>query len=493
MIVTICLSPLLIANPEARPLRAEAPLLRDARAQDPDPKAEYKARREVAEGDPEALWKLHEWCTAYNFKAESNSCLRAIIKLEPDHKQARAALGHVYYDDRWFTSEQKLKQYKQEQLELEAKRTGKVIHEGKLIDPEELKLIEAGLVKVDGRWINAEEAKKIEAGWVLQDTTWIPPGEVANVEQGLWKCGDQWLDAEEADRYHGEIGRWWQIPTEHFVLYSTCSRETSQAALNTMEHSYRQFARAFGRSPAQAVPVLLLNSTDQYGRFGAGDAGIENPDPGGLSSVHGAFFADGWIEVALERESGAGVAYWDASTEGGSRFGEMFARHAAAQSIAEALDPSPRTMENWRKGRRGSSSPDDFWAEKSMPRWFRYGVAAYVERYMPDSLVAAGGDPDWRRAWSVSNIARAGGLDSLDEIFEFDISVDNRNSAKLINEAGLIVAFILDGKCPPVINQHGALKVALKEGKPADVTKATKGLVEEIKDNEAKLRAFAGF
>ena len=491
MILAICLSPLWIATPEARPLRAEAPPMRAAHSQDPDPKAEYKARREQAEGDEDALWKLHEWCVAYNFRAESNSCLRAIIKLEPDHKQARAALGHVFYDDQWFTSEKKLEQYKRKQLELEAKRTGKVIHEGELIDPEELKLIEAGMVKIDGRWVDAAEAKKIEEGWVLQDLTWVAPDEVANIDKGLWKCGDQWLDAEEADRYHAEIGRWWTIPTEHFVLYSTCPRAVSQAALNTMEHSYRQFARAFGRSPAYAVPVLLLNSTDQYGRFAAGDAGVENPDAYGLSSVHGAFFADGWVEPALEYQSGAGVAYWDASNEAGNRFGEMFARHAAAQSIAEALDPSPETIQSWKKGRR--ASPDDFWAEKSMPRWFRYGVAAYVERYMPDSLVAVGGDPDWRRAWSVSNIARAGGLDPLDEIFEFDISVDNRDSSKLINEVGLIVAFILDGKCPPVINKHGALKAALKEGKPADVQKATKELVKEIKDNEAKLRAFAGF
>jgi hypothetical protein len=339
--------------------------------------------------------------------------------------------------------------------------------------------------------MDADEAKKIEEGWVLQDMTWIAPDELANVEKGLWKCGDEWLSVEEADRYHGEIERWWQIPTEHFVLYSTCSRETSQAALNTMEHSYRQFARAFGRSPPHAVPVLLLNSTDQYGRFAAGEAGVENPDPRALSSVHGAFFADGWAEAALEHESGAGVAYWDASTEGGNKFGEMFARHAAAQSIAEALDPSPESMQNWKKGR--SSSPDDFWAEKSMPKWFRYGVAAYVERYMPDSLVEVGGDPDWRRTWSVSNIARAGGLDALDEIFEFDVTVDNRNSAKLINEVGLLVAFMLDGKCPPVINKHGALKAALKEGKPAGVAKAAENLVKEIKDNEAKLRAFAGF
>ena len=59
----------------------------------------------------------------------------------------------------------------------------------------------------------------------------------------------------------------------------------------------------------------------------------------------------------------------------------------------------------------------------------------------------------------------------------------------IINEAGLLVAFVLDGKCAEVIAKLGALKEALKTNK--EVSKAGLALAEEIKKNEAKLRQFA--
>jgi hypothetical protein len=121
--------------------------------------------------------------------------------------------------------------------------------------------------------------------------------------------------------------------------------------------------------------------------------------------------------------------------------------------------------------------------------WFRYGAAAYAERYLPNTTVAAGGNPNESREWSVTNITNKGGLDPLDRIFKFEIDVDNPNSPKLINEAGLMVAFALDGKCVEVQAKLGALKDAIKNNK--EIPKAAQALAEEIKKNEAKLRAFA--
>ena len=86
-------------------------------------------------------------------------------------------------------------------------------------------------------------------------------------------------------------------------------------------------------------------------------------------------------------------------------------------------------------------------------------------------------------------ITNKGGLDPLDKIFSFEIGVDNQNSGKLLNEAGLLIAFVLDGKCPEVLAKLGALKEAIKTNK--EVSKAALALAEEIKKNEAKLRQFA--
>jgi hypothetical protein len=260
-------------------------------------------------------------------------------------------------------------------------------------------------------------------------------------------------------------------------------------AIEHCELAYRELMRVFGKQPAAAVPVILLRSADEYGRFAAGDAGITPVEASGRSSVHGAFLAEALLAFTSTGQTLPGVAYWDSSDDRGNRFGEMLVRHAAGQSFAEALDPSPKALAKLAKNEGANGYDDLFWGEKQIPQWFRYGAAAYVERYMLDAKVAAGGNPAWRREWAVQNITSKGGLDPIDAIFKFQVGTDNANSAKLISEAGLLVAFALDGKCVEVQEKLGALKDAIKNNK--DVSKAALALAEEIKKNEAKLRAFA--
>ena len=140
-----------------------------------------------------------------------------------------------------------------------------------------------------------------------------------------------------------------------------------------------------------------------------------------------------------------------------------------------------------------------FWDEKKIPSWLRYGAATYVERYFKDSFVGPDGDPLWARKWSLQNLANKGGLDSLDSIFEMRLSPDDHDgSAKRLNQSGLLVAFVLDGECPPVVKAHGKLKAALKAWKKnpskgaSAVTKAVTGLEKAIDKNSKALRAFAG-
>ena len=486
---------LLVLAPRAPATDASSstnPMLTLASIQDPpaDPKAQYEKRKKDAEGSVEKLWKLHEWCEAYGMKAEARSALRAILKLDDGERKAHELLGHIEFEGKWYDSAKKLEEYKAKKLEAEAKASGKVIYKGALTDPADVPFLEKGMIKdASGRWVDAETQKKIAEGWVLQDLTWIPPGEALNLAKGLWKCGDKWLSLDEANKYHSEVGRWWMIANERFIVYSTCDRKIAELSLEQCERAYRDLIRVYGKTPAQAVPVIVLNSTDQYGLFARGEAGTQQPEARGLSSKHGAFMAESYVEFTSSGQSLPGVAYWDDSSDAGNRFGEMFVRHAAAQSYAEAIDPSPKAVAKLVKGQGAESFADAFWAEKQLPSWFRYGAAAYVERYALDSTVAAGGNSAWRREWSVTNITNKGGLDPLDRILKFEISVDNDNSAKLINEAGLLLAFALDGKCVEVQGKHGALKEAIKNNK--DVSKAALALAEEIKKNEAKLRAFA--
>jgi hypothetical protein len=118
----------------------------------------------------------------------------------------------------------------------------------------------------------------------------------------------------------------------------------------------------------------------------------------------------------------------------------------------------------------------------------RYGSAAYADGMFLDT----GKDPERLRKFSIGfYIANRGGIDALDKIFEHQLSLEDvPGSEKLIFEAGLIMAFVLDGKCPPVIEKHAAFKDAFKHGK--DVKKAAQALEDAIRKNEAALRKFAG-
>jgi len=463
--------------------------------QDPpvDNKAEYEKRKKEAGEDVEKLWKLHEWCEAYGLKSEARSTLRAVLKVDPADKKAHELLGHVFFDDKWFDSAKKVDEYKKKQLEAQAKATGKVIFKGELVDPADVPFLTKGMTKdASGKWVDTETQKKIAEGWVRQDQTWIPPAEAENIAKGLWKCGDKWLTTEEADKFHADVAHWWTVSNERFVVYSTCPRKNVEAALEQCERAYRELMRTYGKTPEAALPVIVLKSKEQYDSFATGDEGIQpvevGPNPEvAPSSLHGAFLADALVLFANLGQTFPGVTYWDSSSEASTNFSRMFTRHAAGQSYAEALDPSPKALAKLLKGEGANSYSEQFWKEKQLPQWFRYGAAAYAERYLLNSMVSAGGNPNELREWSVTNITNKGGLDSLDRIFKFDVTPES--SGKLINESGLLVAFALDGKCVEVQAKLGALKEAIKTNK--EIPKAAQALADEIKKNEPKLRVWA--
>jgi len=462
------------------------------RTQDGDHRAEYEKRRKEAGDDIEKIWTLYDWCDAYGMEREAKQCLRAIVRLDEGNRKAHELLGDVYFDGKWFTTEKKLEEYKRQKTEAEAKKAGKVLFKDQWVDPADVPYLEKGLVRADdGRWVDAEELRRVQEGWVRQDLTWIPPDEIPQIEKGLWKCGDAWLSLEEANRYHAELGKWWTVPGDHFIAYSTGTRELTEKVLLEGERAFKDLVRIFGRPPGRKIPLLVLNSREQYSSFAQAEDGTP-VELQGFSSLHGAFLGEVWREPIVAGSASSGVGYWDASNAAGNSFGPTFARHAAGLSFAEELDPSTKALESIRSGDTSRVSANGFWSEKLLPAWFRYGAAAYVERYLFDTT--PGNDPLGLRNWSIANIANKGGLDPVARIFAFELSLDDlTGSSKLINEAGLLVAFMLEGKCAPVIEKHQAFKATFNSGKdPKEITKAARALEEAIKKHETELRRFAG-
>lgn len=456
--------------------------------QEADRKAEYETKRAEAEGNAEKLWELYEWCESYGLSREGRSVLRSIIEVD-DARKAHELLGEIEYDGQWFASQAKVEAYKRKQLEAEAEASGMVVFEDRLVAPEDLPFLQAGMVKGDdGSWMSQEDHEKSELGWIRQDLEWVPPDEAGKIAEGLYRCGDEWLSLEDANAYHSDLGNWWRLSNDHYVVFSTATREVAERAMWEIERVYPDFERAYGRKPDVKPMILVLNSFAQYNEF-AGNQNV-NVELRGFSSLHGAFLAEIWPVPYSRGLKAAGVCYWDQSNPGDDAFGRTFARHAAGQAYAEALDPP--SMQMMAGLAQGQGSPDAYWNEKQLPHWFRYGVATYGERYFIDENTPEDeGGPFALREWSIGNIARQGGLDPLERIFEFGLSLDDvSGSSKLINEAGLLVAFVLDGDCKPVQAKHLAFKDAFAKGE--GVEKAAEALEQAIIENEAQLRTFAG-
>ena len=471
---------------------------------------EYATRLEEAGDDPDKLWDLHKWCKEQGKIMQARECLKKIVELAPDHQEARKALGHHFYDDQWFESYYALSEYKRAEEKRMLDEKGLVRFKDEWVPVEDEPYLRLGMVKDDnGEWVTKRElerrereAKYLAEGWKQQtDLVWVSPEDQGKWEEGLWKCGDQWLTMEQANDYHSNLGRWWTLPSGKglFEIWSTTPFTVTQWAGWHADRTYADLSRAYGMRPEERAKIVVLANQGQYNTFAAGDQqSIPPSEVQGFSSVHYAYFAEAWFEPVQPPEYlGTGVALWNMDAEDvdpkgvPDPFGAHAVRHAAALAYAEAIDPSLNTISRFASAPNQNFPFQAFWGEKKIPFWLRIGVAAYCERYFYDDQAdtSAGYSPWWARDWSLDNVRRQGGPMPFDQIFAMQLNPNDKpGSARRINQAGMLVSFILDGKCKPVNEAHEAFKHALRNGE--DTAEADAALRKAIQDNEAAFHEY---
>ena len=67
---------------------------------------EYEKLRVRAADTVQGQWELAEWCRENHLVAQREKHLKRIIELDPDHQQARLALGYERHGDTWTTQEE---------------------------------------------------------------------------------------------------------------------------------------------------------------------------------------------------------------------------------------------------------------------------------------------------------------------------------------------------------------------------------------------------
>jgi hypothetical protein len=465
----------------------------DERAEDGD----YAERRTTARGDVAALWELYQWCLANQREGRGPSVLGELVRLDPDHAEARAALGHERLGEHWFSAAAARARFEASQDPATAEAKGRVQHKGLWLHPDERSLASKGWRKdpETGQWLTAAERKKLAAGWARQDLEWIAPEQTQRLDDGLYRVNGEWLELERANRRRARVDSMWRLPGAEVTLYSTADREVSLRARTHMVRALEDLRRVFGAEPVLPLPIALLRDEEQYDRFAFGDPDGRRPatHAGRLHVLHSGFLAESWFPaVDGEREfRGMGVCYWDPLVPYGDLYGVHSARLAAGLSYVDRLDPSPKAVRKALKDGPEAGYYEAYFAEKQLPGWLRYGGAVYAERFFHDETVAADGDPWWARAWSLGNLEQSGGLRPLSEVLAFNLDPDQRDDGrKLLIEAGLVVAFIVDGECAPVDEAHAALKRAIATGRLH--ANHIEALVGALAESEESLRAFAG-
>ncbi len=431
-----------------------------------------------------------QWDSEGEYEAAAKA-YGAALAIDPDHAAAHGGLGHHACDGRWYTTYAELARASREEARVRLEKDGVVRLGDDWVPVQEAPFRRMGWEKLaDGRWARpgtlarlADGQQKEGEGYQLQHLTWVHPSEFEQWRKGLFKVGDEWLEVAQANVAHAEIGAWWEVPGEHFVALTTVVEEDSRWVVWWADQTAADLSRIFGLVPAEKPELVVLNSLAQYNEFAAGSQSPPRvpADASGHSSLHYAFFTDGWTESvagsAVPVFRGTGAAYYDSQDAALAPFGQHAVRHAAALAWLESVDPS------WSSVSRMVTSPSPgfpdlaFWSEKRIPRWLRYGAAAYCERFFEDAQVGEGGDPLWARKWAIENLKGSGPLDSMSTILELEFdTADPVASARRIQEAGLLVHFIVDGDDQKVNRAWRAYRGALMAG---DAIEEELGALEE--------------
>ena len=462
---------------------------------------EVDERIKAAGDDVDALLELAQEYRTAKDRASAKKVFLRVIEIDTDNADARKALRHQRYDGKWFTSYVELSKYKREEAK-RMKEQGLAKWKDKWVPAAHVPFLNLGWEQKGYEWVNPFDVAMKEAIAKLEaeghqfrpdDNSYVAPDEFDHWREQRFKCGEEWLDLEKANALHSKIETAWQIAGDHFLVMTTTDWNPGSWSRWHAESTYPNLVRLFGVEPADRQLVAVMKSLEEYNQ-------TMLPETEGFSSLHGAYFADMFFQPGTNppQYRGCGVTYWDKGNEKISVWGPYWIRWAAAQSYVDAIARSWGAIGSQAASQQGGDPGAfgaAFWSEKKVPRWMRYGASSYVERFMPDPTVSQGGDPMGNRKFAFGEIKKKGGLHDLKDVFAFQLSLEELdNSQRLLQEAGLVVCYLLDGAegDEKLAKLHKDFQTALASNDSEKTREAAKLLEAELIRHQDKIKAFAG-
>jgi hypothetical protein len=382
-----------------------------------DAKAQLEEKlKNTDQKDPNALFAVAKWADENGLKTDSKRLARMVIKLDPEHAEARAMLGYQKYEGKWLTSRE-IDREKAKKEEADKEKLGLKKWKNEWVPKEDYEKLEKGLVAVtvngDKKWVTPVEKERIDKGMTLVDGAWITPEEKEHLAKGEFKVGDKWVTEDEANKVHSEFTNPWELEGEHCALTTTCKRKFAKDAVRqadlTIKETYRLLGMELPKQPTK-ISLIMVKDLADYNTLGGNQ---------GLDAREAAMSSNGATFTMPDQNTGRsiGVTMYevlDEKNEGGNDiYSSGHLRFAAAAA----------TMKNMT-------------------------FAAYVERYWRP-VPASTKDCKSLARWSSSSLDTQGGMVPLKNYFEPFVV-----TKQTILQSGLIVSYLVNGTAGPKVAEQ---------------------------------------
>lgn len=407
------------------------------------PEEEFKARREAADGDAAKLYELYLWAKAQGLKSEPSRVLRDVIKVDPEHENARKLLGYEKYEGEWLT-EKELEKRKAEAERKDKEAKGLVLYKGEWIEPAEKEKREneaKGLTLIDGEWVNKKDIER------KQKEAERSRLRAENLAKGLYEVEGKWVPKSEAEAYYADLNNPYVAEGEHIQLHTNNGIDFGDKMLIEAEAAYRRTREFFGMEPnlnGGKFHVFVTRNLEDYNRLGNNFNADEQ-------SSNFYVFASPWLGDNEQGIDLVTVTQFNTSND----LTAVYVAHATAEQFVRRLI--------------GPTAADP------APRWFIDGVSAYISRFQNTNYYG----------WSRNRLIETGGVLKLKTHFGSYLPHEQQ-----ILGGGILVAWLKSDRCPEEVQKELAdCVVAVTEGKK--VQKAFRSLEKLLLKNEDAFRDFA--
>lgn len=422
------------------PLHAATPIVQDAKAE------LEKKLAAIDKKDANALFGVALWAEQNNLKTDSKRLLRDVIKINPDHAEARSLLGYEKFGEKWLTKREiEREKAKAEEAAMAAKGLKK--WKDQWVPAEDYEKLEKGLVKYEGadgvKWVSPEQKERLEKGMQLVDGVWLSKEDMEHHRAGEFKVGDKWLKEAEADKVHADFTNPWVLEGDYVALTTTCTYAFGKQALAHADAAVRKTYSILdlplpNAADFEKIGLIMVKDIADYSQLGNG---VSDATDANMSSTWSSFTL---TDATTGRFGGATI--YEVLQQGNDKANDNFSLGhcrfavacAAVRNLTFAEPPSP---------------------------WLAFAVASYCERYWVPSG-SAKDNKAWGK-WTLDTLMKEGGTIELKTYF--DPFQPTRQS---LLQGGAIIAWLIEGqKSKKVEEQWAKVLAGLKKPKEKGLLK----------------------